>query len=209
MGREGGSRVRPHGEAHPGPTPHGEAQSAAPMSRRMRLSVRGYPQSALFRDPNLPECAFPLRRRPGGAGRDPPAGLRGTMESGSTGQMRSSNPPPGCGGGSRQDPQASAWGPVARKGALWAEGLAEGAPGARSGHHQAASCGLRRCRELGLREFVWVAASLPWRRGGPHRPGNDAGVYTDRRNWPLGAVLGHSCTLLRCGLGLWVALGSQ
>ena len=27
-----------------------------------------------------------------------------------------------------------------------------------------------------------------------------AGVYTDRRKWPLGAVLGHSCTLLRrCG----------
>ena len=25
----------------------------------------------------------------------------------------------------------------------------------------------------------------------------DAGVYTDRRKWPLGAVLGHSCTLLR------------
>ena len=25
----------------------------------------------------------------------------------------------------------------------------------------------------------------------------DAGVYTDRRKWPLGAVLGHLCTLLR------------
>ena len=25
----------------------------------------------------------------------------------------------------------------------------------------------------------------------------DAGVYTDWRKWPLGAVLGHSCTLLR------------
>ena len=30
-------------------------------------------------------------------------------------------------------------------------------------------CGLRRCQELGLREFVWVVASLPWRRGGRHR----------------------------------------
>ena len=165
MGREGGPRVRPHGEARPGPTPHGKSQSAAPMSRRMRFSVRGYPQSALFRDPNLPECAFPLRCRPGGAGRNPPARLRGTMESGSTGQMRSSNPPPGCGG----DPQASVWGLTARKGAVWAEGLADGAPWARPGHHQAASCGLRRCRELGLREFVWVVASLPWRRGGCHR----------------------------------------
>ena len=79
--------------------------------------------------------------------------------------MRSSNHPPACGG----DPQASAWGLTARKGAVWAEGLAESAPRARPGHHQAASCGLRRCRELGLREFVWVAASLPWRRGGRHR----------------------------------------
>ena len=163
MGREGGSRVRPHGEAHPGPTPHGETRPAAPMSRRMcfsvtlppgrrgaqpprqpaghyekwlnwanalaqpparlrgglrrgpagvglgpdctekrslrvgphgkaqcawllayrmrllvrradrvRFSVRGYHQSALFRDPGYPECAFPLRLRPGGVGRNPP-----------------------------------------------------------------------------------------------------------------------------------------
>ena len=37
-------------------------------------------------------------RRPGGVGQ-PPARLRGTMENGSTGQMRSSNPPPACGAG--------------------------------------------------------------------------------------------------------------
>ena len=35
-------------------------------------------------------------RHPGGVGQ-PPARLRGTMENGSTGQMRSSNPPPACG----------------------------------------------------------------------------------------------------------------
>ena len=63
----------------------------------------------------------------------------------------------------------SAWGLTARKSAVWAEGLADGAPWARPGHHQAASCGLRRCQELGLREFVWVIASMPWRRGGRHR----------------------------------------
>ena len=112
---------------------------------------------------------FSVTPRPGGAGRNPPASLRGTMESGSTGQMRSSNPPARLRGGSRQGPQASAWGLTARKSAVWAEGLADGAPWARPGHHQAASCGLRRCRELGLREFVWVVASLPWRRGGRHR----------------------------------------
>ena len=50
-----------------------------------------------------------------------------------------------------------------------------------------------------------------------HRPGDvgltaratDAGVYTDWPKWSLRAVLGHLCTLLRRGLGLWVALGSQ
>ena len=58
------------------PAPHGKAHSAIPRSRRMRLSV--------------------TLRRPGGVGQ-PPARLRGTMENGSTGQMRSSNPPPACG----------------------------------------------------------------------------------------------------------------
>ena len=73
--------ARPCGEAHPGPTPHGKARSAAPTSRRLRLSVTS---------------------PPGGRGAQPPASLRGTMKSGPTGQMRSSNPPPGCGGGLRQ-----------------------------------------------------------------------------------------------------------
>ena len=71
-----GGRAQPHGGAHPGPIPHGKAQSAAPMLRRMRFSVTS-----------------PL----GGRGAQPPASLRGTMENGPTGQMRSSNPPPGCG----------------------------------------------------------------------------------------------------------------
>ena len=67
----------------------------------------------------------------------------------------------------------------------------------------------------------WVVASPPWRRGpqvrapwrhgghgvvdvvGPVAPPgrasgrDDSGVYTDWRKWPLGAVLGHLCTLLR------------
>ena len=57
---------------------HGKVHSVIPRSRRMRFSVTS--------------------RRPGGVGQ-PPARLRGTMENGSTGQMRSSNPPPGCGAG--------------------------------------------------------------------------------------------------------------
>ncbi len=73
-----------------------------------------------------------------------------------------------------------------------------------------------------------AVASPPWRRGPQvrapwHRGGHgvvdvmgpvappgrasgrgDAGVYTDRQKWSLGAVLGHSCTLLRrCGQA-WV-----
>ena len=63
-----------------------------------RLLVRRLTKRRSLRLPCRTECAFPLHHRPGGVGRNPPASLRGTMESGSTGQMRSSNPPPGCGG---------------------------------------------------------------------------------------------------------------
>ena len=86
-GPRGGTRVRTHGEAHPGPTPHGKAQSAAPTSRRLRFSVTS---------------------SPGRRGAQPPASLRGTMENGPTGQMCSHNPPPGCGGvapGPAHDPR--------------------------------------------------------------------------------------------------------
>ena len=82
-----------------------------------------------------------------------------------------------------------------------------------------------------IRGFVssygWVVASplgrhgpqvrAPWHHGGHGAvdvvgpvapPGHacgcgDAGVYTDRRKWPLRAVSGRLCTLLGCGLGLW------
>ena len=65
-------------------------------------------------------------------------------------------PPARLRGGLRQGPQASAWGPAARKSAVWAEGLADGTPWARPGHHQVASCGLRRCRELRLSQPLAV-----------------------------------------------------
>ena len=44
-------------------------------------------------------CPPSMGREDGRYGTKPPARLRGTMESCSTGQTRSSNPPPGCGGG--------------------------------------------------------------------------------------------------------------
>ena len=55
----------------------------------MRFPVTSRGQNALFRHVAAP----------GRCGATPPARLRGTMENGSTGQMRSSNPPPACGAG--------------------------------------------------------------------------------------------------------------
>ena len=78
-------------------------------------------------------------------------------------------------GGLRQSRQASAWGLTARKGAVWAEGLADGALWARPGYYKAASCGLRRYRELRLR--VRLVYSHGMSRMG-------AETYTNRSNQP-------------------------
>ena len=69
-------------------------------------------------------------------------------------EARGATPPPACGA---CGPRPA--GPTARKGAVWTEGLAEGAPRVRPGHHQAASCGLRRCRELRVRSPARVPLS--------------------------------------------------
>ena len=94
-------------------------------------------QTALFRHITAREARDQTARQPAGhygkwlnwanALEQPPARLRGGLRKGS---------------------QASVWGPAARKNAVWAEGLADGAPRVRPGHHEAASCGLKRCREL-------------------------------------------------------------
>ena len=121
--------VRPHGGAPPGPTPHEKAQSTAPTSRRMRFSVTS-----------------PLGRRGAQSPRQP-AGHYGEWPNWANVLEQ---PPASLAGGCAGEPQASAWGPASRKSAVWAEGLAESAPRARPGHHQAASCGLRGCRELSI-----------------------------------------------------------
>ena len=72
----------------------------------------------------------------------------------------SGQPPAKLRGGFRQGPQASAWPDASRKGAVWAEGLADGTPWARPGHHQAVSCGLRRCRELRVRRNPLVSSTF-------------------------------------------------
>ena len=92
-------------------------------------------------------------------GATPPASLRGTMESGPTGQTCSSNPPPGCGGVPPGSASLGLRSGTSRKSAVWIEGLAEGAPRVRPGHHQAAGCGLRRCRELRVRSPARVPLS--------------------------------------------------
>ena len=47
---------------------------------------------------------------------------------------------------------------------------------------------------------MWVGGCVTAPSAWPHRQGGGAGVYTDWLEWPLGAVLGYSCTLLRCEL---------
>ena len=164
-----------YGKAH---SAHGPSRKGALCATaRMQNALFGEPhtQNALFRDIAHPECAFwsrrggvagaecafPSRRRPGGVGRKPPASLRGTMESGPTGQTCSSNPPPGWRGGCARVRRPRPAGPASRKSAVWAEGLAESAPRARPGHHQAASCGLRGCRELSITSLALSAPPRP------------------------------------------------
>jgi len=133
-----------HGKAQSGPrpqsTPHGKAHfgraPGAHLTKRRTLPNRWGS-----------ECAFRLRRHPRGAGRNPPPACGALWRMPQLGKRARATPRQPA-GGLRQGPQASAWGLAARRGAVWAEGLADGAPRARSGHHQAASCGLRRCREL-------------------------------------------------------------
>ena len=77
--------------------PHGKARSATRASRKSAVWLVRGSQNAPFREDPCPECAFPSRRGAREVWGNPPARLRGTMENASTGQMRSSNPPPACG----------------------------------------------------------------------------------------------------------------
>ena len=125
-----------------------------------RILARRLTERRSLRLPRRAECAFPLHCRPRGVGRNPPASLRGTMKSGPTGQMRPGNPPPGCGGVLPGSASLGLRSGTSRKSAVWAEGLADGAPWARPGHHQAASCGLRRCRKLRVRRNPLVSSTF-------------------------------------------------
>ena len=70
-------RVQPHGGAHLGPTPHEKAQSVAPMSCRLCLSVTSLPRGGV--GPNPPrQAAGHYEKRPNWANTpgQPPARLR-------------------------------------------------------------------------------------------------------------------------------------
>ena len=134
--------------------PAGDGVGAAEEGRsgltEGRILARRLTERRSLRLPRRAECAFPSRCRPGGVGRNPPPACGALWRVAQLGKCARATPRQAA-GGLRRGPQASAWGLASRKSAVWAEGLAEGAPRVRPGHHQAASCGLRRCRELRVR----------------------------------------------------------
>ena len=136
-----------------------DARSALP-SRTLHKNCT-VPFAQFLLNQNSADCAFPSRRCPGGGGPNPPPACGALWKMAQLGKRARATPRQAV-GGLRQGPQASAWGPGARKGAVWAEGLADGAPWARPGHYQAAGCGLRRCREL--RVMMVSISSLRFRK---------------------------------------------
>ena len=122
------------------------------------IPARRLTERRSLRLPRRAECAFSSHHRPGDAGPNPPPACGALWEVPQLGKCVRATPRQAA-GGLRRGPQASAWGLAARKDAVWAEGLADGTPWARPGHHQAASCGLRRCRELRVRSPARVPLS--------------------------------------------------
>ena len=144
--------------------PAGDGAGAARGPVEGRNLPRRLTKRCSLRLPCCAECAFPLRRRPGGVGHNPPPACGALWKMAQLGKRARATPRQAAGGGCAGEPQASAWGPASRKGAVWAEGLAESAPRARPGHHQAASCGLRGCRELSITSLALSAPPRPLSR---------------------------------------------
>ena len=148
------------------PAPHGKAHSAQASHQKVHSGLIDS-RKAAFCDSQIAQTA-PFRHiaARGARGATPPPACGALWRMPQLGKRARATPRQPA-GGLRQGPQASAWGLAARKGAVWAEGLADGAPWARPGHHQAASCGLRRCRELRIsptsRETVLSVKRLPRR----------------------------------------------
>ena len=149
MGRRPRATIaRPAGTA-PGPRAAPRRGASRPgTSRKGAVCGPRVVQTALFRHIAAREAWGATPRQPAGhygkwlnwanASGQPPARLAG-------GCARARKPRPG----------------TSRKSAVWAEGLAESARRARPGHHQAASCGLRRRRNSAL---------LPWPSPRPPAP---------------------------------------
>ena len=79
--------------------PHRKTHSAGEVSRKGAFCPDRLTERRTLRFPDRAECAFPSRCGAREVWGNPPARLRGTMENASTGQTRSSNPPPACGAG--------------------------------------------------------------------------------------------------------------
>ena len=99
-----------YGKAH---SAHGPSRKGALCATaRMQNALFGEPhtQNALFRDIAHPECAFPLRRRSGGVGHNPPPACGALWKVAQLGKRARATPRQAA-GGCAGDPQASAGGP--------------------------------------------------------------------------------------------------
>ena len=123
-------------------------------TRKMRFSVTSPTQNALFRHVEVASPAqnalfrYVAAREAWDTTPRQPAGHYGKWPNWANVLEQ---PPARLRGGAPGTRRPRPAGLASRKSAVWAEGLAEGAPRVRPGHHQAASCGLRRCRELRVR----------------------------------------------------------
>ena len=126
------ARARQPSPAPCGPRPRGRRRrgdgigTACSLTER-HISARRLTKRRSLRPPRRTECAFPLHHRPGGVGRNPPPACGALWRMAQLGK-RARTTPRQAAGGLRRGPQAPAWGLAARKGAVWTEGLAEGAP---------------------------------------------------------------------------------
>ena len=102
------------------------AGAACGLTERRILAQRPAERRSL-QPPRRADCAFRSRRHRGDAGYDPPPACGALWKVAQLGK-RARTTPRQAAGGLRRGPQAPAWGLAARKGAVWTEGLAEGAP---------------------------------------------------------------------------------
>ena len=125
-----------------------------------RILARRLTERRSLQPPCHAECAFPSRRRPGGVGRNPPPACGALWKVAQLGKCVRATPRQAAGGVPPGSASLGLRSGTSRKSAVWAEGLADGAPWAKPRHHQAVSCGLRRCRKLRVRRNPLVSSTF-------------------------------------------------